>query len=119
MGGRGKDRELHWRGVLQRQAKSGLSVAEFCRQESILGPSFYAWRRRLKVRDATAEQENQPVAPQPSNAGQLLPVRIESVGQSESVRILLRQGVSLDVPSSIAPSSLTELLSALREAAIC
>lgn len=113
-----KDRELHWREVLRRQAESGLSVAEFCRQESISGPSFYSWRRKLKGRDARPQPGSQRVDSQ-SVAGQLLPVRIESVSPPESVRILLPHGASLDVPSSIAPTALIDLLGALREAHRC
>jgi transposase-like protein len=113
-----RERELHWRGVLQRQAESGLTVAEYCRQESISGPSFYSWKRKLKERDTRSQAENHPGDTQ-SAAGQFLPVRIESVGPAASVRILLPQGTSLDVPSSIAPASLIDLLQALREAHLC
>lgn len=37
-----------WRGIIDRQAESGLSVAAFCRRWRISQPSFYAWRRRLR-----------------------------------------------------------------------
>lgn len=113
-----KDRELHWREVLRRQAESGLSVAEFCRQESVAGPSFYSWKRKLKERDARPQPESPRVGTQ-SVASQLLPVMIESVSPAESVRILLPQGASLEVPSSIAPTALVTLLQALREAHRC
>lgn len=117
MGQRRKDRESYWRDVLQRQAKSGLTVARFCEQESISAPSLYAWRRKLRERDG---------APHPKNAGSdvhsgnhLLPVRIASSGPPTSVRLLLPQGVSLDVPSNVDCSVLTDLLRALRESTAC
>jgi hypothetical protein len=37
-----------WQELVQRQAASGLSIREFCEQEQISQPSFYAWRRRLR-----------------------------------------------------------------------
>ena len=40
-------REPHWRRVLARWRRSGLSVRAFCRAEGISEPSFYVWRRKL------------------------------------------------------------------------
>ena len=40
--------ERLWRDRVRRQAVSGLSIRQFCAQERISPPSFYAWRRRLK-----------------------------------------------------------------------
>ena len=36
-----------WRKRVDRWRRSGLSVAEFCRQEQISQPSFFHWRKRL------------------------------------------------------------------------
>ena len=36
-----------WQALIGCQAGSGLSVAEFCRRESISTASFYRWRRLL------------------------------------------------------------------------
>lgn len=119
MGRRRKDRESHWRDILQRQAASGMSVAEFCRQESLSGPSFYSWRRKLKERDAKSEDANQRAKIPAASVGQLLPVRIESTNPPEPMRILMPRGVSLDVPSNIDPGALAGLLRALRETHLC
>jgi transposase-like protein len=45
------EKEQFWRLVLEEHQKSGLSVREFCRAESISEPSFYAWRRTLAKSD--------------------------------------------------------------------
>jgi transposase-like protein len=37
-----------WRERLERQRKSGLSIAEFCRQEEVSSVTFYTWRRKLR-----------------------------------------------------------------------
>lgn len=118
MGQRRKDRELHWRGVLKRQSASGLSVASFCRQESVSAPSFYSWRRKLRERDRADNRSNDGAAPVVSR-GQLLPVRIESNACSGPVRILLPQGVSIETPDSIDDGALVHLLRVLREASGC
>ena len=44
-------REPHWRRVLARWRRSGLSVRAFCRAEGISEPSFYVWRRKLDRAD--------------------------------------------------------------------
>ena len=44
------EKALHWREIVNRQAGSGLSIREFCANEGISQPSFYAWRKRLRDR---------------------------------------------------------------------
>lgn len=43
-----------WRGVIESQAESGLSVAEFCRRHDVSPASFYAWRKRLREENAAS-----------------------------------------------------------------
>jgi hypothetical protein len=43
-----RDAVARWREILRRQARSGLSVAAFCRRSRIPQASFYAWRRKLR-----------------------------------------------------------------------
>jgi hypothetical protein len=49
--GRRPDPVLHtlWQQRLLRFERAGLSVSAFCDQEGISTPSFYAWRRRLRI----------------------------------------------------------------------
>lgn len=119
MGQGRKERELHWRGVLERQSESGLTVAGFCRQESVSAASFYAWRRKLKEPNSRALGRAPRVDDEADLGRQLLPVRIESGGSPCVVRILLPQGASIDAPCSIDRGALVELLGALREAQLC
>ena len=113
-----QDREAHWRGVLERQAESGLGVGEFCRQESISAPSFYSWRRRFQESGLTGNQEANRSSTAVSSR-QLLPVYIASAAPAVAVRILLPQGVSLETSTGIDDRRLTDLLRALREASGC
>jgi hypothetical protein len=43
-----------WREIVERQRASGLSMAAFCRRESIRTSLFYYWNRRLRDADAPA-----------------------------------------------------------------
>lgn len=47
--------EETWRELVARQARSGLSVQAFCRQERLNTWTFYGWRSRLRGRTAIAE----------------------------------------------------------------
>jgi hypothetical protein len=40
-------REL-WRGRVDRQRQSGLTVSEFCRREGVSTATFYGWKRKLR-----------------------------------------------------------------------
>lgn len=42
-----QERSAIWRKRLLAQQASGLSVASWCRQESVSAWNFYAWRKRL------------------------------------------------------------------------
>jgi transposase-like protein len=53
---RNSERAEFWRMVLDEQAKSGLSIRAYCRQEGISEPSFYHWRRTIEERSAIVER---------------------------------------------------------------
>lgn len=43
-----------WARVVEAQARSGMSAAEFCRGRGIWASSFFAWKRKLGKSDAPA-----------------------------------------------------------------
>lgn len=45
------EREAYWRGQLERQSTSGLSIRRWCRESGVSEPTFYVWRRKLQERD--------------------------------------------------------------------
>lgn len=123
MGNRNKTREFHWRGVFKQQSSSGLSIAAFCRQESISPPSFYLWRRKLRERKALQDKQvgstkSSRAGRNPNHGSQLLPVRIE--GTASTLRIHLPQeGIFVDVPQGTKRETVTSVLQAVREASSC
>jgi hypothetical protein len=42
------ERRKHWGELIARQQQSGKTVKAFCEENGVGGPSFYAWRKRLK-----------------------------------------------------------------------
>ena len=81
---RSVEKEQFWRLVLDEQAKSGLTVRAFCRQEGISEPSFYAWRRELAVRDGQvtpASARNVKAAPL-NGKPPIIPVQVVGLDSS-------------------------------------
>ena len=49
-----QEREMHWRGLLEQQAGSGLSVRAWCAREAVSYAAFIYWRRRVAQPAAVA-----------------------------------------------------------------
>ena len=45
---RSLEKEAYWRGHIERQAVSGLSIRGYCGEHGLTEQSFYVWRRRLQ-----------------------------------------------------------------------
>jgi hypothetical protein len=58
-------KEQHWRRWGQLWKGSGLTVRDFCARYQLAPPSFYAWRRELKQRDARGRRQAGPRAGRP------------------------------------------------------
>src|SRR5262249_51541208 len=52
-----------WADRLARFAESGHRPAQFCAQEGVSLPSFYAWKRRLPANASSAPRDANPDAP--------------------------------------------------------
>ena len=103
MGRTAKDAALVWERRIERQRRSGLSIAEFCSGEGVSTASFYVWRRRLRDEDSLRR---------PSSL--FVPVELSSPPITASVRIELPGGAVLSLPVD-AP---LELLTAAIRAAL-
>ena len=49
-----------WVKLVEEQRRSGLSVAQFCRRESVVVGSFYNWRSRLADGNESVPADKQP-----------------------------------------------------------
>ena len=49
---RRSSKEQFWRRMVRQWRSSGLSIRDFCAEQQVSEPSFYAWRRRIAQRDA-------------------------------------------------------------------
>lgn len=98
---RDAEKERRWRGVLSRQASSGLSVREFCKRDRLTESQFYAWRRTIAERDGEASPSFVPV------------VVSDEPTSDASIAIELAGGRVLKLSASTPAAWLAELLLAL------
>ena len=96
------DRAAYWREVVERQAKSGLSVSRFCEREDVSPASFYNWRRRL------AEKADERPA--------FVPVQIQA-GSGSALEIVLPGAVTIRVPNGTARQTIVDALAAVEATA--
>lgn len=96
-------REPHWRRVLARWRRSGLSGRAFCLAEGISEPSFYVWRRRLDQVD-----HKKPA---------FLPVHVVADEAKETatggIEVVLANGRCLRVGPGFDPQTLVKLIALL------
>ena len=113
---RNEDRQAEWRARLARWLHSGLSIRRFCLRESVSEPSFYQWRKRLRVADAAERQVSSPRAGSSPNAT-FLPIEVIGGGSAVDatcIEIHLPSGVTVRVPEGVAEARLHALVRLLR-----
>jgi hypothetical protein len=101
-------KEAFWRDAIGRQAKSGMSVREFCKRHGLSEPSFHERRRTYRQRDAVE------VAAPPA----FVPVVVREDRPTETIPdadlvIELRGGRLLRLPGSMMAGRVAELVRAL------
>src|SRR5689334_19483219 len=59
-------KERAWRRTIAEHARSGLSIAAFCRREGLTPPTFRWWRQELARRDRRGTTDGADQAPSPT-----------------------------------------------------
>jgi transposase-like protein len=89
-------KEFEWHARLARFARAGISVVEFCRDEGVSTPSFYAWRKRLAARAGAATHRDGD--PHHGQQGPFAAVRVTGPSRDDShITASLRGGTRLDI----------------------
>lgn len=103
-------KEAFWRQVLTKHSTSELNVREFCRQEGITEPKFYAWRRTIEERDRQGRDASPAFVP--------VVVRDDRAsGADGHITIELRGGRVMRLPATVPPDRLAAILHAIEAAA--
>lgn len=115
-----KKREAHWRRIMAKQRRSGLTHTEFCGRESISVHSYFWWKRELgvraKKRGRSVPQVRQQGEKKPATS--LVPVTIKQAAipaASDWFEVLLSSGRVLRVRSGFDAESLKRLVAILEE----
>jgi hypothetical protein len=107
------DKEIEWRQRLARFGRAGTSVVQFCADEGVSTPSFYAWRRRLSDETDTLQAAEKAASSSSERHDCFAPVRV--IGQAHGgnqVTVWLCGGMRLEIPLADAKAVAT-LLEAL------
>ena len=97
-----EEKERYWQGLLQRQARSGLSIAAFCRSEGVSEATFHWWKRTLRRREADSprRRRNASAVCNGSEASpSFVPVRITEDYRPGAIEVVWPNGLSARVPS--------------------
>ena len=112
---RSVEKERYWRAVLQRQARSGVSIAKFCRSEGVSEPSFYSWKRALGGGKAKAKRPERSgtrrAAGRTSGASpSFVPVQITEERRPATIQVMWPSGLSVQVPTECDPAEVQAVL---------
>ena len=89
-----EDRITHWRAIIEKQAASGKSAAEFCRDHNIKIHQFHWWRGRFRKEDSEGKE---------TSFFELVPC---SKSQHSGIRIRLSDGLCIEVEQGFDPLTL-------------
>lgn len=92
-----------WRGRLEGQPKSGLSIAAYCRREKISEGSFHFWKRRLRAPRMSGPKRTPTSTASPGGPrerSRRLPERFLQVplSVSRSIEVHFPDGTRVQVP---------------------
>ena len=111
--------ETRWREILERQAGSGLSIRSFCAEEGIQEPSFYAWRKRLRLRKTKGAravgQEARREKACGDNARLFVPLKL--LDAASTLEIVHPLGYRIHVTGDVDPVALRHVIETLDERA--
>ncbi len=107
------DQRQFWQMAIETCQSSGLSVREFCNQEGLSEPSFYAWRKRLAIVDRSEADKKTVCSPDP-----FIQVSLPQE-KPASLELVFSSGHTLRINPGIDSKTLTLVLSALCEVGLC
>jgi len=107
------DQGQFWQMAVEAWQAGGLSVRQFCKQEGLSEPSFYAWRRRLTKSAGDHPDHSTDCPPEP-----FIQVSLPD-GSALGMEFVLSSGHTLRIPVGVDRQTLANVFSALGEAGLC
>jgi hypothetical protein len=120
---RDAEKERRWRRLLHQWRRSGLTGRDFCSQNFLSEPSFYAWKREISKRDLEKRTAAQATARVSVKTGRsvavaspaFLPVRVDAVASGAALEVVTAGGHVLRVRTGFDAELLRRLLEVLEE----
>ena len=115
-----EERRQFWEMAIETWKNSGLSISKFCEAEGLSEGTFYGWRRRLS-NDQSQESKQSKLKPAPFiEVSMPKPALSLSNGNDHAaIELLLSSGHTLRIRSSADSKTLSNVISALRQAGLC
>jgi hypothetical protein len=107
-------KEQYWRRLLRQWQRSGLTPREFCDEQRITEPSFYAWRREIARRDQQASKRRKRQSPRTIPAFIKLAINDE-VSMLPAIEVVLSERRLLRVRPGFDADLLRQLVRILEE----
>jgi transposase len=98
--------EQFWRMAIETWQASGLPVRQFCNNEGLSEPSFYAWRKKLGISAATKDQDN-------SEPSAFIEVSLPK-GDDIAIEVQLTSGNMVRIPFGTDSATLSNVMSVQR-----
>ena len=108
-----RDQRQFWQMAIETWQSRGLSVRQFCKQEGLSSPSFYAWRKKLAKADAP-QVDKKDVRPLEPFIQVSLPTETHS-----DLQLVFASGHRLKISAGIDRQTLSDVLSVLQQAGLC
>jgi len=106
------ERRQFWQMVIETWQDSGLSVSKFCKAEGLSEGAFYSWRKRLAIRQSprNGQTDSMPSA--------FIEVAMPK-NDHAALELVLSSGHTLRIRSTADSTTLSHVLSVLRQAGLC
>jgi len=104
------ERARYWADQVAGWQRSGLSQAEFCRQQGLKGGTFAWWKRQLGKRGG--QRPNRRGRPAKASE-RFVEVRLAGLSSASAYEVVLARGRSIRVPSQFDPQILSRLITAV------
>lgn len=106
-------KEKFWRRMVGGQARSGLTVRDFCRRHRVPEPGFYWWRRQLALRQAKTGFVPVAIRPEPHTD-----VTADRPAEKALIEIVLSSDRCIRLHGRVDREALADVLAVL-EASSC
>lgn len=110
-------KERHWRRLIGRWQRSGLTIRDFCGAEDLAEHNFHAWRRALAERDGVARStaSSRQRRSRRSSPPAFLPIHIlaEPPACHTELELLLCSGRVIRIRPGFDPATLRALITTL------